>query len=180
MKTLVLVFHPNLKESRVNKVFAETIDKEENVKVRSMYDIYPNGNIDVAREHEFLLDADRIVLQFPFYWYSAPSLLKEWEDKVLDYGWAFGTDGDKLHNKELLIATTTGADGYSRGGEVKYSVEELLRPFQAANNLIGTRYLKPFIINNSMAIDANQIEKYAKEYANYTTNPELEGLGDYE
>lgn len=180
MNTLVLVFHPNLTISRANKQFVNVVEQEENVTVRRMYDLYPDGKIDVAVEQEFLSKADRIVWQFPFYWYSSPALLKQWEDDVLVHGWAFGAGGDKLHGKELLIATTTGATGYVHDTGVKYTVEDLLRPFQATNNLIGTRYLKPFIINNSMAIDDNQINEYAKQYASYVTNPELEGLGDYE
>ncbi|MDF7639407.1 NAD(P)H-dependent oxidoreductase [Lactobacillus sp. ESL0791] len=27
-------------------------------------------------------------MQFPFYWYSCPPLLKKWEDDVLEHGWA--------------------------------------------------------------------------------------------
>lgn len=180
MNTLVLVFHPNLKDSSVNKQLADKIEEEENATIRRMYDIYPDGKIDVLVEHKYLLKADRIVLQFPFYWYSSPSLLKQWEDDVLVYGWAFGADGTNLHGKELLITTTTGATDYVRGAGVRYTVEDLLRPFQATSNLIGTRYLKPFIINNSMAIDDTLISEYAKEYVTYVTKSELEELRDYE
>lgn len=180
MEILVLVFHPNITQSRVNKKMAESIANEDNVIVRNMYDIYPDFKINVEQEQNYLLKADRIILQFPFYWYSTPSLLKQWEDDVLTYGWAFGSDGDKLHGKELLISTTTGADGYSRSTDLKYTVEDLLRPLQATSNLIGTRYIKPFIINNSMAIDNKQIEGFAQNFATYALNENLDVLGDYE
>lgn len=179
MKTVVFVFHPNLKESRVNKKLSESLSEENNVVVRNIYDIYLNGEIDVQAEQAIMEQADRIVLQFPFYWYSSPSLLKQWEDAVLQYGWAFGANGDKLHGKELLIVTTTGATGYSRTESVKYTVEELLRPFQATSNLIGTSYLKPYIVSNSMAIDENIIDQIAKDYKNYILNPNIALLDMY-
>ena len=56
-----------------------------------MYDLYPDFKIDVAEEQKHLAAADRIILQFPFYWYSTPALLKQWQDDVLTYGWAFGS-----------------------------------------------------------------------------------------
>lgn len=65
-------------------------------------------DIDVERKQNLLLEHDRIVFQFPFFWYSTPAILKEWQDKVLEYGWAYGADGKKLHGKECLVVTSTG------------------------------------------------------------------------
>jgi len=48
-----------------------------------------------------LLEHDRIVLQFPMYWYSMPPLLKKWLDDVLTYNFAYGSKGDKLKGKDL-------------------------------------------------------------------------------
>lgn len=101
MKTLVLVFHPNLTVSRANKHLTEEMEKQAGVTVHRVYEAYPDENIDVAAEQKLLEEHDRIVLQFPFYWYSTPALLRKWEDSVLSYGWAFGSNGDKLHGKEL-------------------------------------------------------------------------------
>ena len=55
--------------------------------------------------------ADRVVLQFPMYWYSTPALLKQWQDDVLLYGWAYGSTGTALHGKELLLAVSVGGAG---------------------------------------------------------------------
>ncbi|PST49908.1 hypothetical protein COO72_00505 [Bifidobacterium callitrichos] len=44
------------------------------------------GAVDVVAEQKLVEEHDRIVLQFPPYWYSSPAPLKEWEDKVLAYG----------------------------------------------------------------------------------------------
>ncbi|WP_244444701.1 NAD(P)H-dependent oxidoreductase [Paenibacillus camerounensis] len=121
---------------------------------------------------------DRIILQFPFYWYSTPSLLKKWEDEVLVYGWAFGSTGDKLHGKELLVSVSTGgaAENYSPNGEFEYTVTELLRPLQATSNLIGTSYLTPYVLNGVNHLSDEELEQSAKDYVTYALTPELEAL----
>ena len=101
--------------------------------MRYLYDLYPDGRIDVVAEQAALTAVDRIVLQFPMYWYSSPALLKQWQDDVLTYGWAYGSTGRALAGKELLVAVSTGADSYGRGDS--YSVNELLLPFQATADL---------------------------------------------
>ena len=109
------------------------MEKQAGVTVHRVYEAYPNEEIDVAAEQELIEQHDRIVLQFPFYWYSTPSLLKKWEDTVLTYGWAYGSTGNKLHGKELMLAVSLGAPeaSYTPDGEFTYTLAELLRPFQA-------------------------------------------------
>ena len=107
MKTLVLVFHPDMSASRVNRLLAaRAATLGDDVTVRYMYDIYPDQKVDVAAEQAALETADRVVLQFPMYWYSTPALLKQWQDDVLLYGWAYGSTGKALAGKELLVAVS--------------------------------------------------------------------------
>lgn len=75
--------------------------------VHDLYGTYPNFTIDVEKEQQLLLELERIVFQFPMYWYSSPALLKQWEDDVLALGWAYGTGGTKSYGKELLLAIST-------------------------------------------------------------------------
>jgi putative NADPH-quinone reductase len=176
MKTLVLVFHPDITNSRINRRLAEEMDKQKNVTVHHVYEAYPNEQIDVAAEQRLLEEHDRIVLQFPFYWYSTPPLLKKWEDEVLTYGWAYGSNGDKLHGKELLLAVSAAGieEYYTPSGRHKYTVQELLRPLQATSNLIGTCYLTPFIVYGAWQLSDEQLEQSAKDYVSYALNPEIE------
>lgn len=178
MKTTVLVFHPNWNQSRVNKALADGLDQQ--IEVRNMYQLYPDFKIDVAKEHQVLEAADRIVLQFPMYWYSSPALLKQWEDEVLSHGWAYGSDGTALHGKELIIAVSPGADNYGRDDFAKYTVHELLRPFQATSRLIGTTYIKPFVTTGSMYLTDDQLAHQAQLYNEYLLNNHLPILGDFE
>jgi glutathione-regulated potassium-efflux system ancillary protein KefG len=77
MKTLVIVAHPNLDQSRINKRWvAKLREYPEQVTVHDLYATYPDGNIDVAKEQALVMEHDRIVFQFPFYWYSNPGAVE--------------------------------------------------------------------------------------------------------
>ncbi|WP_405157031.1 NAD(P)H-dependent oxidoreductase [Paenibacillus sp. FSL K6-0108] len=167
MKTLVIVVHPNYELSRVNKRWVQELDGNLNVTIHNLYGSYPDEQIDVEREQKLLLEHDRIVFQFPFYWYSTPPLLKKWEDQVLTYGWAYGSDGVNLHGKELLLALSTGSpkESYQHDGMNKYTMEEFLRPLEATSNLIGSKLLPYFVQHGAMAISDEDLEISAREYA---------------
>ena len=178
MKTTVFLFHPNFANSRVNKALAAGLLGD--IEVRDMYALYPDFQIDVAKEQAVMEASDRIVLQTPMYWYSGTPLLKKWEDDVLTYGWAYGSDGNALHGKELLVAITPGADNYGAGKFVPYTVHELLRPFQAMSNLIGTKFVTPFVTTGASSISDEALAKRVKEYADYLSQDELKALGAFE
>ncbi len=106
-KTLVIVAHPNIENSRVNAHLMNALQGQENITIHQLYKEYPDFNIDVATEQKLLTEHDNVVLQFPLYWYSVPALLKQWLDMVLTYGFSHGIGGDKLKGKKLQIATST-------------------------------------------------------------------------
>ena len=167
MRTEVLVFHPNLAGSRVNAALARAARTAHDVRVRDMYSLYPEFHVDVATEHEVLAAADRIVLQFPMYWYSSPALLKQWLDDVLLYGWAYGSTGKALAGKELLVAVSTGGPGeaYSHESSYGYTLTELLRPLQATANMVQMTYLAPFTTTGILTITDEALAQRAEDYA---------------
>lgn len=179
MKTLVILAHPRFESSRVNRALAEAAEGVQGVTVRRLYELYPDGVIDVEAEQAAVEDADRIVLQFPMYWYSSPSLLKQWQDDVLTHGWAFGSKGKALVGKELLIAVSPGAEEYGREGAFTYTVTELLRPFQATANRCNLTYVEPFATIGSMRISDEDLAARALQYAAALTapRPALDRLG---
>ena len=154
---------------------------EHPIEVRDMYALYPDFRVDVAAEQAVLAAADRIVLQFPMYWYSTPPLLKQWEDDVLTHGWAYGSTGTALHGKELGIAVSPGApaSSYERTGAARYTVHELMRPLQATSALIGTRFLTPFITAGTMGLTEAGLSERAAAYADWLTSDQPE-LGAFE
>ncbi|MBT2756295.1 NAD(P)H-dependent oxidoreductase [Mesobacillus foraminis] len=169
MKVLVIVAHPNIEESTMNRTWIKELKKHPEITVNELYKQYPDEKIDVEREQKLCEEHERIVWQFPFYWYSSPPLLKKWQDEVLTHGWAYGSNGGKLHNKELILAVTTGSakERYQAGGRNNYSMSELLKPFQATSNLIGTKFLPAFIFNGTYTAIDKEINKSAKAYVNY-------------
>ena len=66
----ILLFHPLLHKSRVNRELIGSVEDLEGVTIRMMYDLYPDFHIDVKEEQEICLKHDVIVWQHPFYWYS--------------------------------------------------------------------------------------------------------------
>jgi glutathione-regulated potassium-efflux system ancillary protein KefG len=164
MKTLVLLAHPHLENSRLNKRLLTELEKHPEITVHPLYSQYPDWKIDVPKEQALVLAHDRIVFQFPLYWYSVPPLLKKWQDDVLTYGWAYGSQGKALHGKELMIATSIGGDlsVYQAGGKNHYSISEILRPLQATANICGMNYAPAFVTEGRS--DDQTIEKRAHEY----------------
>lgn len=182
MQTLVTVVHPRFRSSRVNAALAAAAERTRDVTVRYLYDLYPEGRIDVAAEQAALTAVDRIVLQFPMYWYSSPALLKQWEDDVLTYGWAYGPAGTALHGKELALAVSSGgsAENYTHSGSVHYGPHELLRPFQATSGLIGTRFITPFITAGTMGLADEELAERAQAYTAWLATPDHPELGVFE
>ena len=81
-KTLVVMAHPDMENSRANKAFKEEAEKLSNVELYNIYEKYPDGKIDVEKELKLLSETGTLILQFPLFWFNCPSLLKEWIDTV--------------------------------------------------------------------------------------------------
>ncbi len=174
-KIVILVFHPVMHKSRVNKVLLKAVEGLEGVSIHYIYDLYPDNQIDIKAEQEVLLNHDIIVWQHPFYWYSSPSLLKEWIDLVLEHGFAYGKTGRALEGKSVLSAITSGGrrDVYGSEEGVKYSIRDFLAPFEQTVRLCRMRYLSPFVTHGTHLLKSDQIEKAAEDYVRI-----IEGLRD--
>lgn len=142
-KTLVIVGHPDLQNGSIaNKLIVEQLQQQENVEIRDLTSVYPDFRIDVEAEQQALLDAGTVVFQFPFFWYSVPAILKHWLDEVFCYGFAYGSTGDKLHGKRLIVSTTIGGpeDSYHSNSFNHFSIDELLNPLKQTANLSGMSF----------------------------------------
>ena len=166
-RVLILFAHPALQKSRVNRKLIAAVRSLENVTINDLYEEYPDFFVNVKREQELLLSHDVIVFQHPFYWYSCPALVKQWEDLVLQYGFAYGAHGTKLNGKWVLTAITTGgpASAYQRNGYNYFTIRELLTPFEQTVRLCGMVYLPPLVMSGTLAIkNEAEIAAYAALY----------------
>ncbi|MDO4907692.1 NAD(P)H-dependent oxidoreductase [Neisseria sp.] len=176
MKNTVIVSgHPDLSESTANRlILKEVKNAMPNVQIRDLGKLYPDFNINVADEQNALANADIIVWQFPFYWYAMPALMKKWIDDVHTYGFAYGSTGNKLHGKPLIVSLTAGGDetGYSKGGHEGREIGDFFHQFEATAHLCGMDF-KPVIYSYEMhyidgvgsADDLARVQNSAKAHA---------------
>ncbi len=176
MKTVVVVAHPRISESRLHRAWANALEGTSRAEVRRLYHIYPYWKIDATAEQKLLVENDRIVLQFPFYLYGCPPLMKKWLDDVLTFRWAYGPGGEALVGKQFLIAITTGgpADSYVRGGYHNYSIDELLVPFRQIANLVGASWLRPYVFHRARTVTDDEITEAAAAYVRAVLDPAAE------
>ena len=145
-KVVVISGHPNLEESYTNSHIIKQLDRSiESIDIRRLDVLYPDFKIDAAAEQKALLDADVIVFQYPYYWYTVPALLKLWMDEVLTFNFAYGPEGDKLKDKEFILSFTVGgpAEAYDPLGYNHFTIEQTLYPLQQTAYLAGMKYQKP-------------------------------------
>lgn len=134
--------------------------------VNDLYQHYPDFHIDVEREQQLLLAHDIIIFQYPFYWYSTPAILKEWQDLVLEHGFAYGQTGNALHHKWILSALSTGgsANAYTHEGVNHFTLRELLAPIEQTANLCGMNFLPPFVVYGSLTLKDRVLLDHTEDY----------------
>ncbi|GAA0776218.1 flavodoxin family protein [Roseibium denhamense] len=166
-KALVIYAHPRPDRSEINGPLFETAKAVQGVTPVDLYAEYPDFDIDVDREQQRLVEHDVIVFQHPLYWYSAPAIMKEWQDLVLEHGFAYGKHGTALAGKTFMNAITAGAkpDAYSQAGLNHADLRSLLLPFEATAHLCGMRYLAPFaLFGAGRASEGNQLDIHRNAY----------------
>lgn len=166
-RLLILYAHPRPDRSEVNAALAGVARAIEGVEVVDLYGEYPDFDIDIDREQSRLGEAGSIVFQHPVYWYSSPALLKEWQDLVLEHGFAYGSDGTALAGKPLLQIATCGSarDAYQPDGKYHNKLRTIFSPFEQTARFCGMRYLAPFgIFSAEDAVEEDRLETILSDY----------------
>lgn len=151
----------------MNRALLSAVKDLADVTVNDLYERYPDFLIDVQYEKELCEEHDVIVFQHPFYWYSTPSIMKEWLDLVLQHGWAYGKEGKALTGKFFLQAITGGGDEstYQKDGYNAFTIGELTSPYQATAKLCGMQWLPPFtVLGIHRGLPHELVETYATDY----------------
>lgn len=166
-RLLVYYAHPGHNYSHVNRVMARAAKGVSDITFVDLYADYPRFDINVDVEQQRLLDHDVIVFQFPLFWYSTPSILKEWQDIVLEHGFAYGSGGDKLAGKTLMIAITAAGpqDAYTSGGFQNYPLREFLRPLEQTARLCDMKFATPFVLYGALSAPTKgEVEPHVEGY----------------
>lgn len=172
MKTLIIVIHPNIQDSSINKRWIEELNKyPDKYYVHQLHEVYTDEKIDVLAEHKLIESYEKIIFQFPFYWFNCPPFFKKWLDEVLTYGWAYGSkSGYKVLGKKIALAISVGIDeyDYNQSGKYKYNLEQLTSPFELTFEYVKADY-KPFFAYYGIELNASSewIEKSVPLYINF-------------
>jgi len=165
-RVLILFAHPALQHSRVHRGLLRKLPDHPDLTFHDLYEAYPRLDVDVEREQRLLVEHDVVAFQHPFYWYSTPPILKQWQDLVLEHGWAYGSEGVALQGKTFisLISTGGGEEAYCSAGYNRFTVRQLLAPVEQTAELCGMHFLPPFVVFGTHRLDETGIEAQAERY----------------
>lgn len=140
---LIVSGHTDISNSKANKIILKNLENElPSAEIDSLIELYPDYKFDVDAEQKKLLKADVIVLQFPLFWFSCPSIMRKWFEDVLLYGFAYGSNGKALEGKKVIVSFTTGAplEAYQYGGWENFDISAFLPQFIQLTNLCSMRW----------------------------------------
>ena len=166
---LVLVAHPDIARSRVNRALAAQarLLPPAAVEVRDLYALYPDYVIDIQAEQAALDSARYVVWVHPVQWYSMPALMKLWVDEVLAFRWAYGPGGRALKGKSLwLVASAGGTEmSYADMGSNRHPFESFLPAYRQTAELVGMRFLDPSVFYGAHKAEAPAVHAHAHAFA---------------
>lgn len=140
---LVISGHTDLDDSVANKCILEELEKNlKNKEIRYLDKLYKDFKIDRAKEQEYLVKADTIILVFPLFWFSMPSIMHRYFEETFTHGFSHGSTGDKLKGKKVIVSVTTGAEESAYLKENKESrIDDFLIPLKTTCGFTGMQYM---------------------------------------
>ena len=166
-RLLIYYAHPGHRHSRSNKAMLAEAMRVSGVTVVDLYAEYPRFDIKIDVEQQRLLDHEVILFQYPMFWYSTPSILKEWQDLVLESGFAYGAQGEKLKGKYLMLAVTVAGstEAYTDHGYQHYPIRTFLTPLERTARLCHMEFPAPYVLFSSLrAADDGRLAAHIAGY----------------
>lgn len=179
MKRILILFaHPSLRRSRIQRALAKAARLVPGVTFHDLYEEYPDFFINVRREQELLAEHDIVIFQHPFYWYSTPPIMKQWQDLVLQHGWAYGEQGRMLEGKWWMHVLSTGgrADAYCCTGYNRFTIRQLLTPLEQTAHLCRMIFIPPYVLYSTFSVSDAQLEAHVRGYRSLLENMRDGGL----
>ncbi|SLN17527.1 General stress protein 14 [Pseudoruegeria aquimaris] len=168
MARLLLYYaHPGHRHSRANRAMWEAAQQVTGISRVDLYATYPRFDIDIEAEQARLLEHDVILFQFPLFWYSTPSLVKEWIDLVLEHGFAYGAGGTQLEGKAMMLAVTAAGpeSAYRPEGYQHHDLRTFLTPLEQTARLSKMHFLPPYVLYGALkAAAADALSPHAEGY----------------
>ncbi|WP_394692584.1 NAD(P)H-dependent oxidoreductase [Hyphobacterium sp.] len=166
-RILILAAHPAPRRSVAGKALRSAAREVEGVTFADLYAEYPRDDIHANTEQARAEAHDVIIFLHPFYWYSTPAILKDWQDIVLEHGWAFGRSGKALTGKIFFSALTAGnpEESYADDGYNRFTVRQMLTPLEQTADYCGMVYLPPFaFFRAGHAEEDNRLNEHVAEW----------------
>lgn len=169
---LILVAHPILEHSRVHRRLLQALAGMEQVTLHDLYQAYPDFYIDTGHEQDLLREHQHIVLQFPLYWFSTPSLLKEWQDLVLPQPGRSTSEPLELKGKTLGLAVSYSEPlpqfrDFGLPADPIAAMEAIFLPLRLTAKRAGLTWCKPFLIPEASHLDDTQLALAAEGYRDH-------------
>ena len=163
MKTLIVFSHSDYKTSRVNKALLDIASQVDSVTIRNLEELYGHNpdSIDIKKEQKFLEDNNRIVFQCPVNWFSTPPMLKAYQDRVFEHGWAYGSKGHALEGKIFQLILSTGSPEKSYQSP---TIGELFLPLTTVGVFTGMKVAPIRVTYGCLTISDNDLKKVCANY----------------
>ena len=87
---------------------------------------------------------------------------------MLSYNWAYGNEY-KLNGKNIGVAISIGGfeNDYSKTGSVKFSMDEILAPFEATVEYIKANLTSRYLLFDTENISDEELSENAKNYTRH-------------
>jgi glutathione-regulated potassium-efflux system ancillary protein KefF len=167
LPTLVIHAHPRPGHSIITHDLLQVLIAAPDVQQRSLYELYPDFDIDVAAEQQALQEASLVVWLAPVHWYGVPALMKHWIDQVLLHGWAYGSGGTALRGKAVWWVCSAGAPktAYAPGGMHMRPFEDFVPPIEQTARFCGMDWLPPFVVHGGHSTSPDRRSAQVQELA---------------
>ncbi|WP_181190464.1 NAD(P)H-dependent oxidoreductase [Bombilactobacillus bombi] len=169
MQTLVIVSHPDVDNSSTQQFLQQGAHL---VQAKWHY-LDKLETYNVVQERQLLLNSQRIIFQFPLYWYTSPASLAKWLAQVLSTKFL-----DNLEDKELGLAVSTGlpAKDFQAGGKIGYHLDQILTPYQALAQQAKMIFLPIFAIYQFSYLSEIERLQLLMDYQRYLSQTKLDSL----
>ena len=160
-KVLLILSHPNYKESFANKIIVDKIKTLiPEIEIDHLDQAYPDEKIDVKAEQEKLLRNDYIIFQFPMYWHTRPYLLSKWLENVYLPGFAYGENGSKLKNKKVIVSMTMENPSSFHTDDI--SLDYIVSPFKATCKFTEQNFIG-YVLTDGLSMNIKNMPELMKE-----------------